>query len=86
MASANYSREHELDNEIVEPINVVWAKMPKLPWFPAIMLDANKTYKIRHFCDRFKVKIASYPPAEMLELKKKNKYNFLVYVFGIEDW
>ena len=61
----------------LEPLNLVWAKIPGFPWLPGIIMNEN-TLK----SDLKLLQIhADVPSTEILVAKRQSSHDYLVYLF-----
>ena len=72
-----------LKSNFIQPLNVVWAKLPESPWVPAIIIRQDRIAN-----DLNSINIdAKMPTKEILFSKEKTSNDHLIYTFySKQNW
>ncbi len=67
-----------INKNFLEPLNLVWAKLPAYPWCPGIIMNP---ITIKSDLQIIKLKSVCLPSNDVLKPKESNKNDYLVFLF-----
>ena len=76
--SLSLTGSNVLSKNFLEPLNLVWAKLPSSPWHPAIIMNPNT---VKSDLQIIKIKNVNAPPADVLKPKESMKNDYFVFLF-----